>query len=68
MKTDNHKPIIEQTIALLLYDPPQLSDEMAVQLVEFFHELTHSIENHYGHQLRACYQRQRQLNLKLPFE
>jgi len=35
--------------------PTELSDEAAVELVEFLHELTSVIERHYGAQLRRYY-------------
>ncbi|MBT4082028.1 MAG: hypothetical protein HOE82_15575 [Gammaproteobacteria bacterium] len=57
----------ESIMELLLYDPPQLDDEMAVQMVDFFHELLNAIENHYSFQLRRYYDDEAQLPLKLPF-
>jgi len=38
--------------ALMLVDPPQLSDEGAVEVVGFLHELTLAFENSYQHQIR----------------
>ena len=35
--------------------PIDLSDEAAVALVEFLHELTDALERHYGAQLRRHY-------------
>ena len=45
--------------SLMLIDPPQLSDEGAVEVVNFLHELTMAFENSYQHQLRR-YHRTRQ--------
>lgn len=35
--------------------PTQLSDEAAAQLLEFFYELAHVLENHYAGQLHRYY-------------
>jgi hypothetical protein len=35
--------------------PVDLSDEAAVQLVDFLHELSAALERHYGAQLRRYY-------------
>ena len=37
---------------LVLNDPPALSDEAAVQLLDLLNELTTAFENHYANQLR----------------
>jgi hypothetical protein len=39
-------------IALLLHNPPELSDQAASQLLDLLYELTAALENHYGAQLR----------------
>jgi len=35
--------------------PVDLSDEAAVKLVEFFHELAEALERHYGAQIKRYY-------------
>ena len=37
---------------LTLFDPPELSDEAAYQMLEFLNELATAFENHYAAQLR----------------
>lgn len=37
---------------LTLFDPPELSDEAAYQMLDFLHELATAFENHYAAQLR----------------
>jgi len=37
--------------------PLELSDEAAAKLVEFLHELTETLERHYGPQLKRYYNR-----------
>lgn len=39
-------------IALLLHNPPELSDQAASQFLDLLYELTAALENHYGAQLR----------------
>ena len=39
---------------LTLFDPPELSDEAAYQMLEFLNELATAFENHYATQLRRC--------------
>jgi hypothetical protein len=39
-------------IALLLHNPPALSDQAASQFLDLLYALTAALENHYGAQLR----------------
>jgi len=39
-------------IPLILYNPPELSDEAASHLLDMFYALTAALENHYAFQLR----------------
>lgn len=38
--------------SLILADPPRLSDEAAVEMLDFLYELTNAFENHYRDQLQ----------------
>ena len=42
--------------SLLLLDPPTLSDEAAVETLEFLYQLTAAFENRYANQLRRFYE------------
>ncbi len=41
---------------LALFDPPELSDEAAHQMLDFLHELATAFENHYAMQIRNSQQ------------
>lgn len=47
-----------KTLPLLMNDPPVLSDEAAVQLLDFLHELLTACESHYAAQLLRHHQAQ----------
>lgn len=49
-----------KTLPLLMNEPPVLSDEAAVQLLDFLHELLTACENHYAAQLFRHHQAQQQ--------
>jgi len=39
----------------MLADPPELSDEAAVQMLDLLHQLMTAFENHYAYQIRRYY-------------
>jgi|SaaInl4_150m_RNA_FD_contig_21_1331081_length_429_multi_6_in_0_out_0_1 hypothetical protein len=57
----------DRLLTLMLYDPPQLNDEMAAQMVWFLQDLLESIERHYAPQMRRHLKKEKQLEMKLPF-
>jgi hypothetical protein len=42
--------------SLMLADPPELSDEVASEMLDFLYELINAFENQYGTQLRRYHQ------------
>lgn len=42
----------------MFFTPPELSDDTAYELCEFFHNFVMRLESHYGHQLRRCFKEQ----------
>ena len=43
------------TPLLMLVDPPELSAESAVEMLDFLYQLLNAFENQYSNQLRQCY-------------
>ncbi len=42
--------------SLMLADPPELSDEVAAEMLDFLYELINAFENQYSNQLRHYHQ------------
>jgi hypothetical protein len=41
---------------MLLVDPPQVSDEVASEILNFLYELVNAFEHHYANQLRRYHE------------
>jgi len=42
--------------SLMLADPPELSDEVAAEMLDFLYQLINAFENQYSNQLRRYHQ------------